>query len=91
MELPVGSTRTVDVGDRRLNVWEAGGTGPVVLLVHGIPTNHLLWHDVVPAVAGSARVLAVDMLGYGDSDAPGDHPVDLAVQAALMLRVLDAL
>ncbi|MCF6507432.1 alpha/beta hydrolase [Blastococcus sp. MG754426] len=91
MDVPVGTTRTVDVGDRRLNVWEAGGTGPVVLLVHGIPTNHLLWHDVVPAVAGDARVLAVDMLGYGDSDAPGDHPVDLAAQAALLLRLLDGL
>ena len=62
-----------------------------MLLVHGIPTNHRLWHDVVPEVSASAHVLAVDMLGYGDSDASGDHPVDLAAQAALLLRLLDAL
>ena len=61
MDLPVGVSRRIRLGDRRLNEWEAGRSGPTVLLVHGIPTHHLLWHDVVAAVAGSARVLAVDM------------------------------
>ncbi|MGY2004776.1 alpha/beta fold hydrolase [Blastococcus sp. SYSU DS1024] len=91
MDVPVGSTRKVDVGGCRLDVWEAGGSGPAVLLVHGIPTNSRLWWDVVPEVSTSARVLAVDMLGYGDSDPSGDRPVDLAAQAALLLRLLDTL
>ena len=90
MDLPVGATRRIQLGESGLNVWEAGSSGPTVLLLHGIPTNHLLWHDVVPEVAGSARVLAVDMLGYGDSDPSGDHRVDLAAQAALLLQLLDA-
>ncbi|MGY1915342.1 alpha/beta fold hydrolase [Blastococcus sp. SYSU DS0973] len=89
MELPIGETRTVQVGDHRLNVWEAGSSGPTVLLIHGIPTNHRLWQDVVPAVAAEARVLAVDMLGYGNSDPSGGSRVDLAAQAALLLRLLD--
>lgn len=91
MDVPVGVTRRIEVGGCRLNVWEAGNSGPTVLLVHGIPTNHLLWHDVVPVVCGSARVLAVDLLGYGDSDPSGDRPVDLAAQAALLLQLLDVL
>lgn len=91
MDLPIGTTRRIELGDRRLNIWEAGADGPAVLLVHGIPTNHLLWHDVVPEVAGAARVVAVDMLGYGDSDPSGDRPVDLAAQAALLLQLLDTL
>ena len=91
MSLPIGSTRLVDVGGCRLNVWEAGDSGPAVLLVHGIPTNHRIWRDVVPAVAGHARVFAVDMLGYGDSPAPAGHPVDLASQAALLVGLMDAL
>ncbi|MGY1828421.1 MULTISPECIES: alpha/beta fold hydrolase [unclassified Blastococcus] len=91
MELPTGATRRIDVDGRRLDVWEAGDAGPTVLLVHGIPTNSRLWWDVVPGVAGSARVLAVDMLGYGDSDPSGGHPVDLAAQAALLLGLLDTL
>ncbi|TYP81110.1 alpha/beta fold hydrolase [Blastococcus xanthinilyticus] len=91
MDVPVGSTRSIDVGDGRLHVWAAGDAGPTVLLVHGIPTNHLLWHDVVPAVAGAARVLAVDMLGYGDSEPAGRPRVDLAAQAARLVRLLDVL
>ena len=89
--VPVGTRELVDIGGRRLNVWRAGDHGPVVLLVHGIPTNHLLWHDVVPQLAAQARVVAVDMLGYGWSDAPGDRGVDLASQAGHLLALLDAL
>ncbi|OMQ14662.1 hypothetical protein A7K94_0215005 [Modestobacter sp. VKM Ac-2676] len=89
-QLPTGRTRLIDVGGVRLNVWTAGESGPPVLLVHGIPTNHRLWWDVVPPVAARARVFAVDMLGYGESVAPDGHPVDLATQASLLLGLLDA-
>jgi 2-hydroxymuconate-semialdehyde hydrolase len=91
MDLPTGATDLVDVDGRRVNVWSAGDTGPPVLLVHGIPTNHRLWWDVVPGVSQRARVLAVDMLGYGGSPAPDDQPVDLAAQAAVLLGLLDTL
>lgn len=89
--VPVGTRELVDIGGRRLNVWRAGDRGPVVLLVHGIPTNHMLWHDVVLGLHEHARVLAVDMLGYGWSDAPGDRRVDIAAQAGHILTALDAL
>jgi pimeloyl-ACP methyl ester carboxylesterase len=72
-------------------VWLAGESGPTVLLIHGIPTNHTLWSDVVPLLAGHARVVAVDLLGYGDSDAPDGSGVDLASQAASLLTLLDVL
>ncbi|WP_138758993.1 alpha/beta fold hydrolase [Modestobacter altitudinis] len=91
MELPVGSAQLVDVGGRRLNVWSAGDSGPPVLLVHGIPTNHRLWADVVPRLWAHARVIAVDMLGYGDSMDAHGHRVDLAAQAALLVDLLDVL
>jgi len=91
MELSVGSAQPVDVGGCRLNVWSAGDSGPPVLLVHGIPTNHRLWADVVPALTAQARVFAVDMLGYGDSPNPHGHRVDLAAQAALLVDLLDVL
>ena len=88
---PAGTTDLVDVGGRNVVVWSAGDAGLPVLLVHGIPTNSRLWWDVVPVVAQRARVFAVDMPGYGDSPAPGDQPVDLASQAALLLDLLDTL
>lgn len=87
----MGRTQLVDAGGCRLNVWSAGDSGPPVLLVHGIPTNHRLWEDVVPRVCEHARVFAVDMLGYGDSLRPHGHRVDLAAQAALLVDLLDVL
>ncbi|WP_176818895.1 alpha/beta fold hydrolase [Quadrisphaera sp. DSM 44207] len=83
----MGTRQLVDVGGRRLNARRAGRSEPELLLVHGIPTNHLLWHDVVPALAQDARVLAVDVLGYGWSDAPGDWPVDIASRAGHLPRL----
>ncbi len=91
MDMPLGATGPVEVDGRRVNVRSAGETGPAVLLVHGIPTNHRLWDDVVPEVSQHARVLAVDMLGYGDSPAPEGQRVDLASQAAVLLGLLDTL
>lgn len=47
------------------------GTGPAVLLVHGWPTSSFLWRDVMPAIAETNRVLAIDLPGFGASDKPG--------------------
>ncbi|WP_432487865.1 alpha/beta fold hydrolase [Kineococcus sp. SYSU DK018] len=91
MELPVGRTETIDLPGQPLHVWRAGDTGPLVLLVHGIPTNHTLWWDVVPRLHEHARVVAVDMAGYGGSPAPEGTGVDLSSQAARLLELLDTL
>ncbi|MGD9527051.1 MAG: alpha/beta fold hydrolase [Pseudonocardia sp.] len=43
---------------------------PPVLLLHGFPQSHLMWHAVAPALAESYRVVCLDMKGYGRSCAP---------------------
>ena len=94
MHPPVGHIERVEVQGRELDVWLAGDAGPTVLLIHGIPTNHRLWWDVVPALYPHARVVAPDLLGYGGSDGPSSprgHGVDLASQASLLVDLLDAL
>jgi pimeloyl-ACP methyl ester carboxylesterase len=57
------------VGDLTLAYREAG-TGPPLLLLHGWPTSSFLWRDVIPALARSHRVLALDLPGFGGSDKP---------------------
>ena len=56
-----------------------GGSGPAVLLLHGYPQTHAMWHKVAPELARTHTIVAPDMRGYGDSDkpkaAPGDHEV----------------
>jgi pimeloyl-ACP methyl ester carboxylesterase len=53
-----------------------GGSGPPVLLLHGIPETHLMWHRVAPQLAEHHTVVATDLRGYGDSGTPAssaDH------------------
>lgn len=53
-----------------------GGQGPALVLLHGHPQTHLMWHRIVPALMARHRVVAFDLRGYGDSGRPGadaDH------------------
>src|ERR687888_516698 len=52
----------------------AGGAGPPVLLLHGIPEIHLMWHRVAPALAERFTVVATDLRGYGASGKPPSTP-----------------
>lgn len=53
-----------------------GGAGPPLLLLHGHPQTHAMWHRVAPALAERFTVVAADLRGYGDSARPApaaDH------------------
>jgi haloacetate dehalogenase len=47
-----------------------GGDGPPVLLLHGYPQTHAMWHLVAPVLAEEFTVVATDLRGYGDSSKP---------------------
>ena len=47
-----------------------GGRGDTVLFVHGNPTSSFLWRRVLPGLTGSARCIAVDLIGMGRSGKP---------------------
>ena len=47
-----------------------GGRGPALLLLHGHPQTHAMWHAVAPALAERFSVVALDLRGYGDSARP---------------------
>jgi haloacetate dehalogenase len=47
-----------------------GGDGPPLLLVHGFPQTHLMWHAVAPRLAERFTVVVVDLPGYGGSLRP---------------------
>ena len=49
---------------------EIGGSGPPLLLLHGYPQTHAMWHCVAPALARSHTVVCADLRGYGDSGKP---------------------
>ncbi len=47
-----------------------GGNGSPVLLLHGYPQSHVMWHAVVDALAGEHTVIVADLPGYGSSLRP---------------------
>jgi pimeloyl-ACP methyl ester carboxylesterase len=47
-----------------------GGHGPVLLLIHGYPQTWYEWHGIMPALAAHYTVIAPDLPGAGQSDAP---------------------
>ena len=63
--------RDVHANGIRHHVAEIDGGGPLVLLLHGFPEFWWSWSAVMPGLAESgARVVAVDLRGYGDTDKP---------------------
>ncbi|MDH4144935.1 MAG: alpha/beta hydrolase [Acidimicrobiia bacterium] len=86
--------RRIATGDAELAVVTAGA-GPPVLLVHGYPQNHVMWHKVAPALAERFTVVAPDLRGYGDSSAPpaGERSVAYSkrVMATDLVALMDAL
>ena len=47
-----------------------GGSGPPLLLLHGYPQTHAMWHRIAPALARRYTVVCADLRGYGDSSKP---------------------
>jgi haloacetate dehalogenase len=47
-----------------------GGSGPPLLLLHGYPQTHVMWHRAAPALAARHTVVCADLRGYGDSGKP---------------------
>src|SRR5881396_36443 len=51
-----------------------GGSGPPVLMLHGYPQTHAIWHRVASALAEHLTVVCADLRGYGDSAKPPGDP-----------------
>jgi haloacetate dehalogenase len=58
--------RDFQLGDLTLH-GRVGGAGPALLLLHGHPQTHAMWHRVAGALAQRHTVVALDLRGYGDS------------------------
>ena len=72
-----------------------GGEGPPLLLLHGYPQNHVMWHRVAPRLAGSFSLVIPDLRGYGDSTGPAPDAQHLnyskRTMAADMIELMTAL
>ena len=69
--------RDFDLAGTRIHARIGGRAGaPPLLLVHGFPQSHVMWHRVAQALAPHFQIVLPDLRGYGDSAKPvgdGDH------------------
>ncbi|TMG82695.1 MAG: alpha/beta hydrolase [Betaproteobacteria bacterium] len=75
MLFPGFEPRRISTAGAEINL-VIGGRGPPLLLLHGYPQTHAMWHKIAPRLAAHFTVVCTDLRGYGDSAKPpgeADH------------------
>lgn len=67
------------------------GEGPVVILVHGIASSSVTFQELVPRLADTHRVIALDILGFGESPSPETATYTIAEHAAALAATIRSL
>ncbi len=70
---PGFAVRDLETRGARIHA-RVGGSGPPVLLLHGYPQTHAIWHRMAAPLAERFTVVAADLRGYGDSGKPPSAP-----------------
>nr|WP_239070410.1 alpha/beta hydrolase [Cellulomonas chitinilytica] len=84
------SHHIAQVNGAELHYVSAGAQGSPILLVHGFPESWWAFHKVIPLLAETHRVAAVDLRGFGDSSVAG-HDHDSATAAEDLHALIDHL
>ena len=71
--------------------FEAVGSGPAVVLIHGHPFDHTMWDPQVEALSAYYEVIVPDLRGYGESTLPVSAATRFEDYATDVLLLLDAL
>ena len=75
----------IEAGGTTINLVK-GGDGPPLLLLHGYPQTHTIWHKIAPRLAEEFTVVAADLRGYGDSGKPHGDAEHLAYSKRSMAQ-----
>ena len=78
-------TRQIETSGTTINL-VTGGSGPPLLLLHGYPQSHVMWHKIAPRLAQDFTVVAPDLRGYGDSGKPAGDPEHMNYSKRVMAQ-----
>jgi pimeloyl-ACP methyl ester carboxylesterase len=67
------------------------GEGPVVILIHGIASSSVTFRKLVPLLVDRHRVISIDLLGFGESEAPPDATFTLDEHSASLAVTINSL
>jgi pimeloyl-ACP methyl ester carboxylesterase len=67
------------------------GTGPAVVLIHGIASSSVTFEYVTPLIVGRHRAIAIDLLGFGRSPVPDDAEYTIEDHVGALARTIDSL
>lgn len=81
----------VQIGPYTMFYRTAGSGDQTLLLLHGIPTNSMLWINVIPLLAQKYTVIVPDMIGYGRSSRADIEELTLPKQANHIISLLNVL
>ncbi|MGD9152087.1 MAG: alpha/beta fold hydrolase [Gammaproteobacteria bacterium] len=74
----------IKVSNIKVHYWDEGNSDIPIILVHGINANVSFWHKNFSALAKTHRVIAIDLLGFGDTDKP-----QVEYNVAMLAQFLD--
>ena len=77
--------------DGQRHAYVRGGSGEPLLLVHGLTTSSFIWDNLLPTLSVRHDVIAIDLLGTGDSDRPVQADCSLSAHADRLLSFIDKL
>ena len=86
---PEATERRIVTKRLAMNIVEAG-SGPAVILIHGLGWDHSLWNPTVERLASCYHVIAADTRGHGATDKP-DGPYDMDMFARDYAALVDEL
>jgi len=74
-----------------LSIASDTGSGPVVVMIHGIASSSVTFHHLVPLLNTTHRCITIDILGFGDSPSPEGATYTLAEHAAALHQTIRSL
>lgn len=83
------NSSTIVLGGHKHRYLDTGDSKPTLLLLHGISCSLDFFEQVVPILSRSFRVLALDLLGFGESDKPSKNLYSLKLYASLIKEFLE--